>query len=135
MANIQIPVTENGTLTLATAGKYCDSNIDVNVSVADSASPSLKTVTTTIVNNKTAYPPVMLHYINASGTKSSLYVMPGSTAQAETANTTMLVFERASDSTIECSAGVVRKLDVSTNNVWIVTQVTGDTYTVTDLQA
>ncbi len=31
MANIQIPVTENGTVTLATAGKYCDRNIDINV--------------------------------------------------------------------------------------------------------
>ena len=34
MANIQIPITANGTTTLATAGKYCDRNIDVNVEVA-----------------------------------------------------------------------------------------------------
>jgi len=34
MANTQISVTENGTTTLATAGKYCDRNIDVNVDVA-----------------------------------------------------------------------------------------------------
>lgn len=34
MDNIQIPITENGTTTLATAGKYCDRNIDVNVQVA-----------------------------------------------------------------------------------------------------
>ena len=34
--NIQIDVTENGTTTLATAGKYCDRNIDVNVNVEDS---------------------------------------------------------------------------------------------------
>lgn len=33
MANTQISVTENGTTTLATAGKYCDRNIDVNVNV------------------------------------------------------------------------------------------------------
>lgn len=33
MANTQINVTENGTTTLATAGKYCDRNIDVNVNV------------------------------------------------------------------------------------------------------
>ena len=33
MANIQIPITENGTTTLATAGKYCDRNIDVEVNV------------------------------------------------------------------------------------------------------
>ena len=33
MENIQIPITENGTATLATAGKYCDRNIDVQVEV------------------------------------------------------------------------------------------------------
>ncbi len=31
--NTQIDITENGTTTLATAGKYCDRNIDVNVDV------------------------------------------------------------------------------------------------------
>lgn len=31
--NIQIEITENGTTTLATAGKYCDRNVDVNVNV------------------------------------------------------------------------------------------------------
>lgn len=31
--NTQINITENGTTTLATAGKYCDRNIDVNVDV------------------------------------------------------------------------------------------------------
>lgn len=35
MANIQIPITKNGTVTLATAGKYCDRNIDVNVNAPD----------------------------------------------------------------------------------------------------
>lgn len=33
MANTQIAIGENGTTTLATAGKYCDRNIDVNVDV------------------------------------------------------------------------------------------------------
>ena len=33
MSNIPINITENGTITLATAGKYCDRNVDVNVSV------------------------------------------------------------------------------------------------------
>ena len=37
MANIQIGVTNNGTTTLATAGKYCDRNIDVNVNVPGKA--------------------------------------------------------------------------------------------------
>lgn len=36
MANIQIDITENGTTTLATEGKFCDRNIDVNVNVASS---------------------------------------------------------------------------------------------------
>lgn len=31
--NTQINIAENGTTTLATAGKYCDRNIDVNVGV------------------------------------------------------------------------------------------------------
>lgn len=33
MANHQINITANGTKTLATAGKYCDRNIDVNANV------------------------------------------------------------------------------------------------------
>ena len=37
MANTQINITENGTTTLATAGKYCDRNIDVNVNVPQKA--------------------------------------------------------------------------------------------------
>lgn len=35
MANTQINVTANGITTLATAGKYCDRNIDVNVSIEE----------------------------------------------------------------------------------------------------
>lgn len=55
MANHKIAVTENGTKTLLTAGKYCDRNIDVVVNV-----PSLDTsdATATPVNieyGKTAY--------------------------------------------------------------------------------
>ena len=37
MSNIQIPVTENGLLTLATAGKYCDSNVEIDVGVYSSS--------------------------------------------------------------------------------------------------
>lgn len=33
MANTQINITDNGTKTLLTAGKYCDRNIDVNVAI------------------------------------------------------------------------------------------------------
>lgn len=39
MANTQISITANGTKTLATAGKYCDRNIDVNVNV-ETAKPT-----------------------------------------------------------------------------------------------
>lgn len=34
MSNISVSITENGTTTLATAGKYCDKNVDVVVNVA-----------------------------------------------------------------------------------------------------
>lgn len=34
MANIKIEIAENGLTTLATAGKYCDRNIDIDVNVA-----------------------------------------------------------------------------------------------------
>ena len=51
MANTQINITENGTTTLATAGKYCDRNIDVNVdtrkkytNLYDPANVTLKTL-------------------------------------------------------------------------------------------
>lgn len=37
MANTQVSISKNGKTTLATAGKYCDRNIDVNVAVASSA--------------------------------------------------------------------------------------------------
>ena len=33
MANTQININESGTVTLATAGKYCDRNVDVVVDV------------------------------------------------------------------------------------------------------
>jgi hypothetical protein len=36
VGNTQINITKNGTTTLATEGKYCDRNIDVNVEVAGS---------------------------------------------------------------------------------------------------
>ena len=42
MANHQINITKNGKTTLATAGKYCDRNVEVNVNV-----PSLDTTDAT----------------------------------------------------------------------------------------
>ena len=53
MANIQIDITENGTTTLATAGKYCDRNIDVNVAVPSAVTESLE-----VFDNGTYKPPV-----------------------------------------------------------------------------
>lgn len=37
MANTQISISQNGKTTLATAGKYCERNIDINVAVASTA--------------------------------------------------------------------------------------------------
>lgn len=37
MANTQIAISQNGKTTLATAGKYCERNIDINVAVARTA--------------------------------------------------------------------------------------------------
>lgn len=38
MANTQIAISKNGKTTLATAGKYCERNIDINVAVASAES-------------------------------------------------------------------------------------------------
>ena len=43
MSNTLINITENGTTTLATSGKYCDRNIDVVVEVAGGGGASLPT--------------------------------------------------------------------------------------------
>lgn len=40
MANTQINITENGTTTLATAGKYCDRDINVKVNVPNTGAPT-----------------------------------------------------------------------------------------------
>ena len=48
MSNTVINIKDNGTTTLATSGKYCDRNIDVNVEVTDRVADSVinKTVAT-----------------------------------------------------------------------------------------
>lgn len=53
MANTQIAITSNGTTTLATAGKYCDKNIDVNVNVSSSDTGITPTGTIEITQNGT----------------------------------------------------------------------------------
>lgn len=78
MANTQINVTANGTKTLATAGKYCDRNIDVNVNVpASGITPTgTKTITANGTHDVTSYAsanvnvPVPSGYIKPSGTKT-----------------------------------------------------------------
>ena len=51
--NTQINITENGTTTLATAGKYCDRNIDVNVNVP-SNDEQLRAIATSIIDKTLA---------------------------------------------------------------------------------
>lgn len=51
--NTQIEITQNGTTTLATAGKYCDRNIDVNVEVVSGGGADVeaqKAITESLVN-------------------------------------------------------------------------------------
>lgn len=57
MANTQINIGANGKTTLATAGKYCDRNIDVNVNVpASGITPSgTKTITSNGSHDVTNY--------------------------------------------------------------------------------
>lgn len=60
MANTQVSINSNGTTTLATAGKYCDRNIDVNVNVPSAEEPTaftnvLKHESTTVTLNTIAY--------------------------------------------------------------------------------
>ena len=77
MANTQISITANGTKTLATAGKYCDRNIDVNVNVpASGITPTgTKSITSNGTHDVTIYAsanvnvPVPSGYIKPSGTK------------------------------------------------------------------
>ena len=53
MANTQININSNGTKTLATAGKYCDRNIDVNVNVPVPSGYIKPTGSKTITENGT----------------------------------------------------------------------------------
>ena len=48
----QFNITENGTTTLATAGKYCDRNIDINVDVAGEIGGAYN-ITTTVNDDGT----------------------------------------------------------------------------------
>lgn len=71
MANIQINIAENGTKTLATAGKYCDRNIDVNVSVpASGITPSgSKTITSNGTYDVTQYAEAVVNVASGQSTQ------------------------------------------------------------------
>jgi hypothetical protein len=51
--NIQINISKNGTTTLATAGKYCETNVDVNVNVPVPSGYIKPTGSKTITENGT----------------------------------------------------------------------------------
>lgn len=55
--NTQINITDNGTTTLATAGKYCDRNVDVNVNVS---LPLMEVHRITIANDLTSGSHILL---------------------------------------------------------------------------
>lgn len=76
MANTQINITANGTKTLATAGKYCDRNIDVNVAVpASGITPTgTKTITTNGTHDVTNYAKAAVNVQTAQPTQfTNLY--------------------------------------------------------------
>lgn len=78
MANTQINISGNGTTTLATAGKFCNRNIDVNVSVpASGITPTgTKNITSNGSHDVTSFAtaqvnvPVPSGYIKPSGSKT-----------------------------------------------------------------
>lgn len=78
MANTQINIGANGTTTLATAGKFCDRNIEVNVDVpASGINPTgTKTITVNGTHDVTNFAsanvnvPVPSGYVKPSGSKA-----------------------------------------------------------------
>jgi hypothetical protein len=77
MANIKKDIITNGTTTLATAGKYCDRNIEINVNVPVGTTPTgTKSITTNGTHDVTNYAsanvnvPIPSGYIKPSGSKT-----------------------------------------------------------------
>lgn len=66
MENIKIAIAANGTTTLATAGKYCDRNVDIEVNVAGGGSGDLPEVEPIVLTDNQMY--------GCAGPLSSKYV-------------------------------------------------------------
>ena len=104
MSNIQIDISSNGTKTLATAGKYCDRNIEVNVDVPPvGITPTgTKTITTNGVHDVTDYASAK---VQVEGGQASVF-----TNYYDTSNVT--IGYNVSGSSTD---GIVRNADKETN--------------------
>ena len=67
MSNIQINISDNGTTTLATAGKYCDRNVDVVVDVQGGGGGDLPPEAFNITGVKSSYGNNDCSYLNYNG--------------------------------------------------------------------
>lgn len=108
MANTQINITANGTKTLATVGKYCDRNIDVNVNVpvpSGYIKPSgSKSITTNGTHDVTQYASAVVNVETAKPTQfTNLY---------DPANVTIDYRVNASS-----SSGITYTADTETNYI------------------
>lgn len=104
MANTQINIITNGTKTLATAGKYCDRNIDVNVNVpANGITPTgTLNITTNGTHDVTNYASAVVNVAGGTATQfTNLY---------DPANVTIDYQVYGSS-----SEGLVRKADTECN--------------------
>lgn len=101
MNNIEINITENGTTTLATVGKFCDRNIDVTVNVptsggsiivdsdagaADGNGYFIITTQKTLNNANTYFELDLSDYISSATQITSIFAVGGNnTSEAATA--------------------------------------------------
>jgi len=108
MANTQVEIVANGKTTLATAGKYCDRNIDVNVAVpANGITPTgSKDITENGTYDVTIYAEVVVDVQAAQPTQFTNYYDP--------ANVTL--DKRVGYSS---SAGLTREADTESNIIRI----------------
>lgn len=159
MDNWQIPITENGKIILDTAGKYCDRNIDVNVTVEGEAGGAyditattnadgtqslaivdaggggadthVETVTITVTDAyNTATMPMNVIYVNSQGAFGYVTVAIGSTIQLDVMKDTFVAFENVSTMNSKFPSGVTAGNWLFTDKTaWCVSD--GQTYTRT----